>query len=198
MYIPISNILFSDYTNGGEFIFKSNLQPYTGFYFVDKNNNVYTGKTYTSNSVELLRRNSNTSTNSNIVFDSKYASLNPKTLPPLVITPDFVQPTNTDYNNGFMTRFILKPTISSQINDFIEVRSDKYISVIQDGDAKVLYKSVSLIWKLTGPLYDVYKDNIRILPGIIDSNKKSLAEAEKFIPNLSLYFTDFLQFGKPS
>lgn len=198
MYIPISNILFSDYTNGGDFIFKSNLQPYIGFYFVDKNNNVYTGKTYTSNSVELLRRNPNTSTNSNIVFDSKYASLNPKTLPPLVITPDFIQPTNTDYNNGFMTRFILKPTISSQINDFIEVRSDKYISVVQDGDAKVLYKSASFLWKLTGPLYDVYKDNIRILPGIIDSNKKSLAEAEKFIPNLSLYFTDFLQFGKPS
>lgn len=198
MYIPISNILFSDYTNGGDFIFKSNLQPYIGFYFVDKNNNVYTGKTYTSNSVELLRRNPNTSTNSNIVFDSKYASLNPKTLPPLVITPDFIQPTNADYNNGFMTRFILKPTISSQINDFIEVRSDKYISVVQDGDAKVLYKSINLVWKLTGPLYDVYRDNIRILSGIIDSNKRSLSEAEKTMPNLSLYLTDLLQFGKPS
>jgi hypothetical protein len=198
MYIPISNILFSDYTNGGDFILRSNLQPYVGFYFVDKNNNAYTGKTYTSNSVELLRRNPTSSTSSNIVFDSKYASLNPKTLPPLVVIPDFIQPTNTDYNNGFMIRFILKPTISSQINDFIEVKSDKYISVTQDGDAKVLYKSINLVWKLTGPLYDVYRDNIRILSGIIDSNKRSLSEAEKIMPNLSLYLTDLLQFGKPS
>ena len=139
-----------------------------------------------------------TSTNSNIVFDNKYASLNPKTLPPLVVIPDFIQPTNTDYTNGFMTRFILKPTISSQVNDFIEVKSDKYISIVQDGDARVLYKSVSLVWKLTGPLYDVYKDNIRVMSGIIDSNKRSLSETEKIMPNLSLYLTDLLQFGKPS
>jgi len=196
MYIPISNILFSKYTNGEEFIFKSNLQPYVGFYFVDKSNNVYTGKTYTSDSVELLRRNPNTSINSNVVFNGVYASLNPKTLPSLNITPDFIKPTSTDYTNGFMTRFILKPTISSQVNDFIEVKSDKYTSVIQDSDAKVLYKSVSLVWKLTGPLYDVYRNNIRIMPGIIDSNKRSIAEAEKFIPNLSLYFTDLIQFNK--
>ena len=97
-----------------------------------------------------------------------------------------------------MIRFILKPTISSQINDFIEVKSDKYISVNQDGDAKVLYKSINLVWKLTGPLYDVYRDNIRILSGIIDSNKRSLSEAEKTMPNLSLYLTDPLQFGRPS
>ena len=51
------------------------------------------------------------------------------------ILPDFIIPTDIDYNNGFFIRYILKPTISSQINDFIEVKSDKYISVNQDGDA---------------------------------------------------------------
>lgn len=198
MYIPISNIVSSGYTNGGEFFLKSNLQPYVGFYFVDKNNNAYTGQTYTNNSVELVKRNSTMNEVPNTVYNYKYASLNPKTLPPLSITPDFIIPTDNDYNQGFIVRYMLKPVISTQINDFFEVRSDKYMTVVQSSDAKVLYKFATVLWKLTGPLYDTYRDNIRIAPGIIDSNKRAITEAEKFIPNLSLYFTDLIQFGKPS
>lgn len=196
MYIPISNIVSNGYTNGGEFIFKSNFQPYTGFYFIDKNNNVYTGETYTNSSVELLRIDipSNQSPNS----DPIYVSLDPKILPPLSIEPDFIQPTENDYNNGYFTRFILKPTISTLINDFIEVNFDKYVSVVERSDARILYKSVGLAWKLTGLKHDLYKNNIRISPGIIDSNKRSITEAEKTLPNLSLYFTDLTQFGRPS
>jgi hypothetical protein len=70
--------------------------------------------------------------------------------------------------------------------------------VSQSPDLKTLYKLTSLIWKLTGPLYDVYKDNIRTASGIIDTNKRSILDAEKTLPNLSLYLIDPLQFGKPS
>jgi hypothetical protein len=107
-------------------------------------------------------------------------------------------PTQQDYNNGYFIRYILKPTISSQLNNFIEVKSDKYNQVVQSNDLQTLYKFANVVWKLTGPLYDTYKDNIRIASGIIDTNKRSIQEAEKFIPNLSLYFTDLIQFGKPS
>jgi hypothetical protein len=196
MYIPISNIISSGYTNGDDFVFELDLQPYVGFYFIDKENNVYTGKTYTNDSVRLLRLNP-TSTS---VFtpDATYTSLNPKTLPPLSIKPDFILPTENDYEKGYFVRFVLKPTISSFVNDFIEINFDKYVSIIQDNDAKVLYKPVSLVWKLTGPLHDVYVENIKIEAGIINSNERSIIEAEKALPNLSLYFTDLSQFGRPN
>jgi len=196
MYIPISNIVSNGYTNGDEFVFKSNLQPYTGFYFIDKNNNVYTGETYTNSSVELSRINLPLDASSN--SDPVYTSLDPKILPPLSIEPDFIQPTENDYNKGYFIRFILKPTISTLVNDFIEVNFDKYTSIIEDTDARVLYKCVSLAWKLTGLQHDLYKNNIRVSPGIIDSNKRSIVEAEKILPNLSLYFTDLSQFGRPN
>ena len=196
MYIPISNIVSNGYTNGGEFALRSSLQPYVGFYFTDKNNNVYTGQTWSVNSVELIKLNPTPLQNS--VLDPKYASLNPKTLPPLSITPDFAQPVESDYKNGYFIRYFLKPVISSQINDFIEVKSDKYSSVIDNKDARVLYNSARVTWKLTGPLYDIYKDNIRINSGIIDTNKRSISNAEKTLPNISLYLTDPLQFGRPS
>lgn len=196
MYIPLSNIISNGYTNGGEFIYKSSRQPYIGFYFIDKSNNVYTGETYTNNSVELVRLNPPPPLNS--ISDPKYTSLSPEILPPLSISPDFIIPTEEDYNRGYFTRFILKPTISTLINDFIEVNYDNYKGIVQDSKAKILYKPISVIWKLTGPIYDIYSDNIRLDSGIIDSNQRSVTEAEKILPNLSLYFTDLLQFGRPS
>lgn len=195
MYIPLSNIVSSGYTNGGEFLIKSNFQPYVGDYFVDKAGNVYTGKTYTDSSVELKRILSNTDTNQR--FDL-YSSLKPKILPSTTFTPDIIIPTDQDYNNGFFARYLLKPVISSQLNDFIEVKFNKYDQVQQNSDLRILYKSVSIVWKLTGPLYDIYEDNIRTYTGIIDTNKRSITEAEKALPNISLYLTNFLQFGKPS
>ena len=92
----------------------------------------------------------------------------------------------------------MKPTISTQTIDFIEIASGKYSNITQSNDLLTLYRPTSFLWKLTGPLYDVYKDNIRMSSGIIDTNKRSIQEAEKFIPNLSLYFTDLTQFGRPS
>ena len=196
MYIPVSNIISSGFTNGGDFIIKSNGQSYSGYYFTTTDNKFYTGKIWTESSVELESLSQSLS-NANI-FGGIYSTLNPNSLPKTAFTPDFIMPTQQDYNNGYFIRYILKPTISSQLNNFIEVKSDKYNQVVQSNDLQTLYKFANVIWKLTGPLYDTYKDNIRIASGIIDTNKRSIQEAEKFIPNLSLYFTDLIQFGKPS
>ena len=195
MYIPVSNIISSGFTNGGDFIIKSNGQAYSGYYFTTTDNKFYTGQTWTESSVELESLSQSSNIN---IFGGIYSTLNPNPLPKTTFTPDFIMPTQQDYNNGYFVRYILKPTISSQLNDFIEVKSDKYNQVAQSNDLQTLYKFANVIWKLTGPLYDTYKDNIRIASGIIDTNKRLIQEAEKFIPNLSLYFTDLIQFGKPS
>lgn len=200
MYVPISNIIEVNYTNGGQFVIRSTQLPYIGYYHRDVDNNYWTGKTHTDSSVLLDNLLSSPSLDWNKYnnVSSGYTRLNPKVLPPTIITSDFISPSIADYNNGFFIRYILKPTISSQVNDFIEVKFDKYQSVLQNKDLQALYKFANVVWKLTGPLHDVYRDNIRIMSGIIDTNKRSIQEAEKFIPNLSLYFTDLKQFGRPS
>jgi hypothetical protein len=195
MYIPLSNIKSTGYTNGYEFTYK-NAQPYTGPYFIDINNNVYTGITYSNNSQPLQRIiPDDIPNNITQVQNGIYASLNPKAMPNTVIAPDYIIPTENDYNKGYFVRFLLKPIISSLPNDFVEVRFNKYNLVSQEPNLQLLYQFVNVIWKITGPWYDIYDGNIRTRAGIIDTNKRAIAEAEKTIPNVSLYFTDLRQFG---
>jgi len=202
MYIPVSNIVETGFTSGNQFVVESTQLFYTGYYHKDNSNVYWSGQTHDNSSVVLKNINSNNlvdnDTRNNIV-NFGYTKLNPKIFPQESFTPDFIIPTKQDYINGFFIRYILKPTVgvnNVQSLNFIEVKYNKFIQVSQSQDLKTLYKPTSLIWKLTGPLYDVYKDNIRISSGIIDTNKRSIAEAEKFIPNLSLYFTDLIQFNK--
>ena len=205
MYIPVSNIVETGFTSGNQFVVESTQLPYTGYYHKDTSNVYWSGQTHDNSSVVLKNLNVSNSTDNNIarnnIANFGYTKLNPKTFPQETFTSDFIMPTEQDYTNGFFIRYILKPTVginNIQSLNFIEVKSNKFTQVSQNPDLKTLYKLTSLIWKLTGPLYDVYKDNIRTASGIIDTNKRSIHEAEKFIPNLSLYFTDLTQFGRPS
>jgi hypothetical protein len=205
MYIPASNIVETGFTSGNQFAVNSTQLPYTGYYHKDTSNVYWSGQTHDNSSVVLKNLNTNNSTDNNItrnnIVNFGYTKLNPKIFPQETFTSDFIMPTDQDYTDGFFIRYILKPTVgvnNIQSLNFIEVKSNKFTQVSQNSDLKTLYKSINLIWKLTGPLYDVYKDNIRIVSGIIDTNKRSIQETEKLIPNLSLYLIDPLQFAKIS
>jgi hypothetical protein len=205
MYIPVSNIVETGFTSGNQFVVESTQLFYVGYYHKDTSNIYWSGQTHDNSSVVLKNINTNNSTDNNLtrnnIANFGYTKLNPKIFPQETFTPDFIMPTEQDYTNGFFIRYILKPTVgvnNIQSLNFIEVKSNKFTQVSQSPDLKTLYKLTSLIWKLTGPLYDVYKDNIRTASGIIDTNKRSILDAEKTLPNLSLYLIDPLQFGRPS
>ena len=205
MYIPVSNIVETGFTSGNQFVVESTQLFYVGYYHKDTSNVYWSGQTHDNSSVVLKNINTNNSTDNNLtrnnITNFSYTKLNPKIFPQETFTPDFIMPTEQDYTNGFFIRYILKPTVgvnNIQSLNFIEVKSNKFTQVSQSPDLKTLYKLTSLIWKLTGPLYDVYKDNIRTASGIIDTNKRSILDAEKTLPNLSLYLIDPLQFGRPS
>ena len=205
MYIPVSNIVETGFTSGNQFVVESTQLFYTGYYHKDISNVYWSGQTHDNSSVVLKNINTSNSTDNNLtrnnISNFGYTKLNPKIFPQETFTPDFIMPTEQDYTNGFFIRYILKPTVgvnNIQSLNFIEVKSNKFTQVSQSPDLKTLYKLTSLIWKLTGPLYDVYKDNIRTASGIIDTNKRSTLDAEKTLPNLSLYLIDPLQFGRPS
>ena len=51
-----------------------------------------------------------------------------------------------------------------------------------------------MLWKLVGPLDDIFNDNIRVEAGVRDTNLRSLQEAEKRIKGISKVFLNPLQF----
>jgi hypothetical protein len=53
-----------------------------------------------------------------------------------------------------------------------------------------------MLWKLTGPQFDVYDGNIRRTSGVEDTNLRSLQMASKTIPLISTVFTNPLQFTR--
>jgi hypothetical protein len=61
---------------------------------------------------------------------------------------------------------------------------------------KDYYWFSEVLWKIRGPLFDEKQNNILMKGGIIDSNKRSIQQAEQSIPGLSSYLTDLLLYAK--
>jgi hypothetical protein len=78
---------------------------------------------------------------------------------------------------------------------YIEVNKNTYYTVLSSPDS-LFYNTVEVLWKISGPLYDIKKDNVLIQGGIIDSNKRSVQEAEKTIKGISNYLTDLTLYAK--
>ena len=97
-------------------------------------------------------------------------------------------PTPEDYNRTYFTRYIIKYKLSSELY-FVETDKNEYYRLQQSSDQKYYYFS-EVLWKISGPLYDVKQDNVLIVGGIIDSNKRSVQEAEKTTPGISNYLVD--------
>ena len=97
-------------------------------------------------------------------------------------------PTSEDYNKTYFTRYIIKYKLSSQPY-FVETDKNEYYRLQQSSDQKY-YHFAEVLWKISGPLYDVKQNNVLIVGGIIDSNKRSTQEAEKNMLGISNYLTD--------
>jgi hypothetical protein len=199
MYISESQIVETGYTQGNSLVRVYDNQLYKGFYHKDNQGRYWTEKTHTSKSM-LLR--DVTPKDSSITLNS-VAKNNSITLPfskqfnidltTSLLKDDFILPTESDYNNGYFVRYIaeLKNSIQSYI---IEINYDSYKNFLTDKNLSTQYNNVTLLWQLTGPILDVYNNNIRIKSGVKDTNLRSIQEASKTIKNISLYLTDPLQF----
>lgn len=89
-------------------------------------------------------------------------------------------PTNEDYQNGFIVRnFVQK---ANDKNAPIFEINENIISIIQ---TDALHSIKSIKWRIKGSPQE-----------IMDSNKKSIDTASDVIPNLKLYLPNLLQFAK--
>ena len=63
--------------------------------------------------------------------------------------------------------------------------NNTYNTFSKDKNITNHYLITTLLWQLTGPINDIYNNNIRTTPGIKDTNLRSIQDAEKTFPNLS-------------
>ena len=117
---------------------------------------------------------------------------------PLLKT-EYINPSMDDYINGVFVRCVaqLMPSLYPEKN-IVEITSNTYNNIKSNPNILKSYRLASFGWKLTGPIEDVYNNNIRTAAGILDTNLRSLYDVEKKIKGISLYLNDPLQFTTAS
>lgn len=196
MYIPKANIVETGYTQGTEFLNASSQLSYKGYYFKDKDGNYWSGKEPSNSSFKLRRTTptaQQTSNPANYLVNLPYTKAYGKQIQTESFNNSFVQPTSEDYAKGYFIRYIAK-FVSTSKPTFIEVNKDTYDKINENTSLQVIYPTVPLFWKLTGPTDDAFVDNIRVAVGVRDANLRSIQEAEKIIKGVSSFLTDPLQF----
>lgn len=173
-YYPENRIITNLYTNGGEYVLKSDGTPYLGFYHSLYDGTFFTGKTQNDGfpaeiiPVPALSNNEDNSLYVTITNESdlkadnylrvKGGSPRDKRLP----TPFYPNPTRQDYELGEFQRYFTK-----QINDyvFIEIDQETYDKLQGHSDEYYwqLYFSISIPWELVGNKEEVEKINRKIV-----------------------------------
>lgn len=194
MYIPKANIVETGYTQGAEYLNASTQLGYKGYYFKDKDGNYWSGKEPSPSTFQLRPiYKQQTANPANSLVNQPYTKAYGKTIQTESFNSNFVQPTAEDYIKGYFIRYIAK-FVSSSKPTFIELDKEHYDKIIESTTLSLLYPTVPLFWKLTGPIDDVFDGNIRVAVGIRDANLRSIQEAEKTLKGISLFLTDPLQF----
>lgn len=204
MYISPSNIVETGYTQGHQYTLPSG-ESYKGFYHKDNLNRYWTGKEHTNASLQLNDLSNNTNNiplnlnfiTKNNTISKSYSKIFSDIISSPLLKNDFIQPTADDYTKGYFTRYVaqLKATTRPELN-IVELNKASFDIVSKDLSITKSYRLASFGWKLAGPFYDLYRDNIRIEAGIINTNLRSLQDVEKkAITGITLFLKDPTQFS---
>lgn len=177
MYYPKSEILQVLYTAGSEFLIKRTRQNYVGYLYRTNDGTYFSGKEYTSDTKELVKLN-------NILDLGSYNK---------TVSYEFHYPvpTEKDYEKGSFVRYVIK-RVNSGLETILEVNKEEY----EKAKKNPLYTAVSFSWKLTGPLYDTEVSKDYTIPGIVNTNQKTIESLETQVPGVKNYFTNLAQYAK--
>jgi len=181
MYYPLSQITSNLYTNGGEYVYKSNQENYTGYYWKTSNGKIYTGKTPQDiPTSELISANSNPLNpvlqnssipviiNQNDFENTNYINVKSIDTSQIALTPTYypTQPTQQDYQIGEFRRYFCKKTNEIQ---YIEISKDQFDLLVA--------KDPQILWQLYFPFF---------IPWDITGNKEQVARVNKNIVDLTM------------
>jgi hypothetical protein len=201
MYIPKGQILDTYYYTGGNEYQTPNRNIYIGYYHKDTSDRIWSGKEHNSGSIQLINiipssiEDNNSSTQAQTLYYNKLTKTpnllgaNAKPVPSHNFTP-----TLENYTIGYLPRYFVKYNAASKPK-FIETNQATFKNIVTNPTQyhSIMLTLVSLLWRIKGPVHDQYKNNILVKPGVYDSNQRSLKEAEKTCPGISLFLPNLLE-----
>jgi hypothetical protein len=219
-YYPSFRVLTNQSTNGGDFLLNGN--PYTGSYYLTYDGKAYAGSdpafgpnhlltpvtSYQNapglNSLNVPQSIKNKlASNSNIVSSPSNSNITSKVSNAGSFkgapTPYYPYPVQSDYDRGYLIRYFIK-----KVNDLgyvIEISPDEYTAYSNGsvGYNISLYQTVSIFWKLTGPLNSVKISQYDTRAGIIDTNKRLVEDANKtFLGIVDFIGGNYSKYSKPT
>ena len=188
IYYPEGSIQKGLYTNGGEWMFEDGTE-YTGQYHKYLNTREVFTESYFIKDVskKLIRYyNLDVDFQKNTFEYNVLKEIVPDYKPELTIPdPYFLQPSQEDYDNGFVKRYFYKRKGSTTINEITE-------KGFGDLDSPY-YQKLELKWKIAGPLNDTPEET-----GIIDTNQRTILLYASQFEGLERYLTDLTQAAQVS
>ena len=183
IYYPEGSIQKGLYTNGGEWMFEDGTE-YTGQYHRYLNTKeVFTESYFIKDVSKKLIEfyDLNVEFQKNTFEYNVLKEIVPDYKPELTIPdPYFLQPSQEDYDNGFVKRYFYKRKGSTTINEITE-------KGFGDLDSPY-YQKLELKWKIAGPLNDTTEET-----GIIDTNQRTILLYANQFEGLERYLTDLTQ-----
>lgn len=105
----------------------------------------------------------------------------------------------SDYSRGYFTRYFVKRT--NQRGYVMEISETEFES-IRNGTATYdisFYQTVSVIWKLTGPLRSKRVSQYQVREGIVDTNKRLVESTSRNFAGLKEFIAeDYAKFSRPT
>ena len=183
IYYPEGAIQKGLYTNGGEWMFEDGTE-YTGQYHKYLNTReVFTESYFIKDVSKKLIRYYNLDVDfQKNTFEYNTLKETVKSYTPELTIPDpyFLQPSQEDYDNGFVERYFYKRKGSTTIN---EISKNGFGNLNSP-----YYQKLKLKWKITGPLNDTNEET-----GIIDTNRRTILLYQNEFTGLERYLTDLQQ-----
>ena len=193
MYIPKSQIIDNQFTNGNELVRSDNGKNYTGFYWQDSRGRIFSGKnpsdvpTISLNAVVVDSTEEPAIVNNKSTwltdYNRKITSDTPGTIP-VRYTP---KPSDDAYDIGEFQRYFTKKTNQ---NIYFEI-SDKDYKRLSSKDSTVawqIYQAIELPWQISGDKQTAYTVNRNIV---------LQTERQDKLPGFNKIFReDYLQYYK--
>lgn len=104
------------------------------------------------------------------------------------ITTFVPNPTQSDYNNGFIRRYFIQRR-NDKSSPIFEVSPREYERMVK----KSLYIGVSIKWRISGPIKETIIDSV-LDKGVRESNRIAISLVNDIMPNLKIYLPNLLQF----
>lgn len=199
MYYPKSKTRENQHTSGGELFDPSTGANYVGFYHSTYDGKFYTESSHSINSKILTGTPATSGSTPDILvrpalianfeYDTISAGKMSFLFSEIIPQPIYPSPTESDYQAGQFNRYFMRSVTTSRIS---EITQEDF----QDVSSNPMFQSLTLIWKLTGPIHDDTFNPMSTIYGIADTNARTLGSNERSFKGISLYLSNLIELAR--